>query len=241
MKTHLRKKFTLIELLVVIAIIAILAAMLLPALGKAREKARGIQCASQVKQHGTAFVMYAQDNQDYLPEVFRKEYWGRAVTELWLVENGTAYGISWQCLISPYILGGTVTHGKYKIWTCPSAGADGMTDFRSPPYSMYGMNYKARVLASDASYKPIVMGRQKNASSLIVTGDGSCKSDKARWSTYLCSLYVTTGGLRTGDVKNIALRHSDRGNLLFLDGHVSSIALSDPEGREANTEYWTID
>ncbi|MBR4371867.1 MAG: DUF1559 domain-containing protein, partial [Victivallales bacterium] len=59
--------FTLIELLVVIAIIAILAAMLLPALAKARAKARAISCTSNVKQMGTALLMYKGDNEDHLP------------------------------------------------------------------------------------------------------------------------------------------------------------------------------
>jgi len=84
-----RGQFTLIELLVVIAIIAILAALLLPSLTKARDMAKRMACAGNLKQLGLCMMSYTVDNKDYIP------YGGFS----W---SGGSYQISWDDLISPY-------------------------------------------------------------------------------------------------------------------------------------------
>ena len=62
-----RNGFSLIELLVVVALIAILASLLLPALGRAKEKSKAARCNSNLQQHALAFAMYVDDNEDYYP------------------------------------------------------------------------------------------------------------------------------------------------------------------------------
>jgi prepilin-type N-terminal cleavage/methylation domain-containing protein len=67
-KKNMKRGFTLIELLVVIAIIAILAALLLPVLSRAKERARRIQCLNHMQQIGYAMHLYASENRDLLPD-----------------------------------------------------------------------------------------------------------------------------------------------------------------------------
>lgn len=101
MKTGNKRNFTLIELLFVIAIIAILASLLLPALNRARDKAKSIACASNLKQIGCAVIMYSNDNDARVPG------WMQSST----VSTDTC---RWASVLLSYA-------GSGNLWICPAS------------------------------------------------------------------------------------------------------------------------
>ena len=228
-----------------IAIIAILASMLLPALNKAREKARCISCVSNMKQIGLAAIMYANDNEDAIPPTY--EIWG---------DIQAGYETRWFYRLSEYTASkitffgaaGTVSNESKNTWQCPSESA---TKYRF--HMNYGQSYGQFSFGTDLDGAtgwscPKLITRLKNPSGTMAYMDAGVIDGYPSW-------YIETplkwgafaednngNGIpdtSSGRYKfNFAgIRHGDAINVNFADGHVITMK----ERQWSQNETWEVD
>jgi len=214
-----RKGFTLIELLVVIAIIAILAAILFPVFARAREKARQTSCLSNLKQVGTALLMYAQDNDERLPASYQ-----------WVDPPNNWPLRKWAATIVPYIK-------NNQIFVCPSdsnPGTDSGVDSVGP--ISYGANPNLMPGVRGAFNAPI--GDIARPAECMLVFDAWAANRYCAQPNYVvgggAACYARPTGLRNDGVD--ISRHNGGFNACLADGHAKWFRGGGKEDYDA--AYW---